>query len=75
MGMPNSEVVAERLKGIPKYPADFKNVFPGEKDPVTFDNFAKAVAALERTLISQGREDKVHAQTNKRTDTDGIDHV
>ncbi|MDY0219942.1 MAG: cytochrome c peroxidase [Desulfobacterium sp.] len=58
MGMPNGEAVAERLKGIPEYPADFKKIFPGEKDPVTFDNFAKAVAAFERTLISRGRFDR-----------------
>jgi len=45
MGMPNGEAVAERLNGIPEYPANFKKAFPGEKDPVTFDNFAKAVAA------------------------------
>lgn len=58
MGMPNGEAVAERLKDIPEYPADFKKAFPGEKDPVTFDNFAKAVAAFERTLISRGRFDR-----------------
>ncbi len=58
MGMPNGEAVAERLKDIPEYPADFKKAFPGEKAPVTFDNFAKAVAAFERTLISRGRFDR-----------------
>ncbi|MGM0377643.1 MAG: cytochrome c peroxidase [Bacteroidota bacterium] len=58
MGMPNGEAVAERLKDIPEYPADFKKAFPGEKDPVTFDNFAEAVAAFERTLISRGRFDQ-----------------
>lgn len=58
MGMPNGEAVAERLNAIPEYPADFKKAFPGEKDPVTFDNFAKAVAAFERTLISRGRFDR-----------------
>ncbi len=58
MGMPSGEAVAERLNGIPEYPADFKKAFPGEKDPVTFDNFAKALAAFERTLISRGRFDR-----------------
>jgi len=57
MGMPNGEAVAERLKDIKQYPVDFKKAFPGEKDPVTFDNFAKAVAAFERTLITRGRID------------------
>ncbi len=58
MGMPNGEALVERLNAIPTYPADFKKAFPGEKDPVTFDNFAKAVAAFERTLISRGRFDR-----------------
>jgi cytochrome c peroxidase len=58
MGMPNGEAVAERLKEIKHYPAEFKKAFPDEKDPVTFDNFAKAVAAFERTLISRGRFDR-----------------
>lgn len=58
MGMPSGDAVVERLKAIKHYPAEFKKVFPGEKDPVTFDNFAKAVAAFERTLISRGRFDQ-----------------
>ena len=58
MGMPNAAALVERLNGIKEYPADFKKAFPGDKDPVTFDNFAKAVAAFERTLISRGRFDR-----------------
>jgi cytochrome c peroxidase len=58
MGMANGEAVAKRLKETGHYPADFKKAFPDQKDPVTFDNFAKAVAAFERTLISRGRLDR-----------------
>lgn len=58
MGMANGEAVAQRLKEISHYAADFKAAFPGQPDPVTFDNFAKAVAAFERTLISRGRFDR-----------------
>jgi len=58
MGMPNGEAVVERLKGIKHYPGEFEKAFSGEKDPVTFDNFAKAVAAFERTLITRGRFDR-----------------
>nr|WP_321397370.1 cytochrome c peroxidase [uncultured Desulfobacter sp.] len=58
MGMPNAEAVSERLKRIKNYPSDFKKAFPGEKDPVNFDNFSKAVAAFERTLITRGRLDR-----------------
>lgn len=58
MGMPDAKALVDRLKGIKQYPGDFNKAFPGEKDPVTFDNFAKAVAAFERTLISRGRFDR-----------------
>jgi len=58
MGMANGEEVAQRLKEISHYAADFKAAFPGQPDPVSFDNFAKAVAAFERTLISRGRFDR-----------------
>jgi len=40
------------LKSMPKYVEWFEEAFPGEKDPVTFDNFAKAIEAFEATLIT-----------------------
>ncbi|MGB3223754.1 MAG: cytochrome c peroxidase [Desulforhopalus sp.] len=58
MGMPDAKALVERLKGIKQYPVDFNKAFPGEKDPLTFDNFSKAIAAFERTLISRGRFDR-----------------
>ncbi|RUM41959.1 MAG: cytochrome-c peroxidase [Desulfurobacterium sp.] len=44
------ELVVKRLKKIPEYVKLFKKAFPGEKDPVTFENVTKAIAAFERTL-------------------------
>ena len=44
------ELVIRRLKAIPEYVELFKKAFPGEKDPVTFENIVKAIAAFERTL-------------------------
>ncbi len=32
----------------------FQAAFPGESDPLTFDNLARAIAAFERTLITPG---------------------
>ncbi len=46
------ELVVERLKSIPEYVALFKKAFPKEKDPITLDNIAKAIAAFERTLMT-----------------------
>lgn len=36
------------------YRAYFEKAFPGEDDPFTFDNLAKAIASFERTLITPG---------------------
>ena len=51
-GMPSYEAVEKALKGIKGYAALFKEAFPGDKDPVTVDNFARAVGAFERTLMT-----------------------
>lgn len=51
MAMPNHDAVMQRVMQIPGYVEQFKKVF-GEKDSVTIDNLAKAIAAYERTLIT-----------------------
>jgi cytochrome c peroxidase len=42
----------ETIKSMPGYINMFKQSFPGEKDPVTFENMAKAIALFEATLIT-----------------------
>jgi cytochrome c peroxidase len=44
--------VVKTLSSMPEYVELFKKAFPNEASPVTFDNFAKAVEALEATLIT-----------------------
>lgn len=44
--------VTAALKSLPDYVDWFKAAFPDEADPVTFDNFAKAIEAFEATLIT-----------------------
>ncbi len=51
-GMPNYESVEKILRGMSGYVAMFKEAFPGDKEPVTADNFAKAIGAFERTLVT-----------------------
>ncbi len=51
-GMPNYESVEKILRGMGGYVAMFKEAFPGDKEPVTADNFAKAIGAFERTLVT-----------------------
>ncbi len=52
MGMESHEVLVERrLRAIPGYRPYFEKAF-GSGDVVNIDNFAKAIAAYERTLIT-----------------------
>lgn len=46
------ENVVKTLKSMPEYVTYFKMAFPGESDPVTFDNMAKAIEVFEATLIT-----------------------
>ncbi|MDD4933194.1 MAG: cytochrome c peroxidase [Methylacidiphilaceae bacterium] len=52
------ELVVQRLKSIPAYVDAFHNAFPEEKDPVSFESTAKAIAAFERTLLTPSRFDQ-----------------
>lgn len=46
------EAVVATLKSMPEYVQRFGRAFPGEEDPVTFDNMAKAIEAFEVTLVT-----------------------
>ncbi|MEZ5543494.1 MAG: cytochrome c peroxidase [Pseudomonadota bacterium] len=52
MGMSELEEAMNRVRDIPGYRPYFEQAFPGDKEPMTVDNAAKAVAAYERTLIT-----------------------
>ncbi len=58
MAMPSMEQAVMVLKSMPEYIAAFKAAFPGEKDPVTYDNMARAIGAFERRLVTPDRWDK-----------------
>ena len=57
MAMPDEASVVKVLKSIPQYVEAFRAAFPDDKDPVTFDNMAKAIGAFERKLVTPGRWD------------------
>ncbi len=44
--------VVETINSMPGYVTLFRKAFPNEKDPVTFENMAKAIAVFEATLIT-----------------------
>ncbi len=46
------ENVIKTLKSIPRYVELFKQAFPGQKDPVNFDNMAAAIEIFEATLLT-----------------------
>ncbi|ABA57764.1 Cytochrome c peroxidase [Nitrosococcus oceani ATCC 19707] len=48
------ERVEQTLKSIPEYVQRFRKAFPGDSNPVTFDNMADAIEAFEATLLTPG---------------------
>jgi len=57
MAMPDAGRVVATLKAVPGYRQAFHDAFPGEADPVTFDNLGRAIGAFERGLVTPGRWD------------------
>ncbi len=58
MALADDKAAVAVLKSIPEYVDAFKKAFPEDKDPVTFDNMAKAIGAFERKLVTPARWDK-----------------
>lgn len=52
LGRPAQEV-SDELGTIPEYRARFAEAFPGEPEPVRVENLARALAAFERSFVSQ----------------------
>ena len=51
-GNPDYPAAMAKLAAIPGYRPSFEKVFPSEKEPVTPENWAKAIGAYVRTLAS-----------------------
>ncbi len=58
MALPTEKQALAVLKSMPEYVGMFKKAFPDDKDPVTYDNMAKAIGAFERKLVTVSRWDK-----------------
>jgi len=58
MAMSSDKAVVAVLKSMPEYVDAFRKAFPGDKDPVTFENTAHAIGAFERRLMTPSRWDK-----------------
>ena len=51
-GNPDYASAMAKLAAIPGYPELFAKAFPNEKEPVTPENWGKAIGAYERTLVT-----------------------
>jgi len=58
MAMSSDKAVVAVLKSMPEYVDAFKKAFPADKDPVTFENTARAIGVFERKLMTPSRWDK-----------------
>ncbi len=58
MAMPDKDYAIKVLKSIPGYVEAFKKAFPGEAEPITYDNLQKAIGAFERKLVTPSRWQK-----------------
>ena len=52
MAMPSQAAVIAVLNSIPGYVEAFKQAFPAEANPLTYDNVGKAIGAFERGLVT-----------------------
>lgn len=61
MAMPSSDEVISKLSGIQGYPSLFAEAFPGEDNPLNYDNVGKAIGAYERLFVTPSRFDRALA--------------
>jgi len=53
LGMAGREAeLLDRLRADARYPAMFRTAFPGDGDPITVANLARALASFQRALVS-----------------------
>jgi cytochrome c peroxidase len=58
MAMPSEAAAVAAIRSVPEYVGQFQAAFPGEADPITFDNIANAIGAFERKLVTPSRWDR-----------------
>jgi cytochrome c peroxidase len=61
MAMANGDSVVLRLRAVAHYRAAFAAAFPGQAEPVTYDNVGLAIGAFERGLVTPSRWDAFQA--------------
>jgi cytochrome c peroxidase len=56
-GQPDFQAAMAKIKAIPRYPEMFRQAFPADKEPITPENWGKAIGAYERTLVTPSQFD------------------
>jgi len=58
MAMPAAPAVISRIRADATYRRMFAAAFPGERDPLTYENLGRAIGAFERKLVTPSRWDR-----------------
>jgi cytochrome c peroxidase len=58
MGMKDGAAVVAVIRAIPGYGDAFRKAFPADPEPITFENFGRAIAAFERGLTTPAPFDR-----------------
>jgi cytochrome c peroxidase len=58
MAMPSGAAVIARLRAVPAYREAFRRAFPGQTEPITYDNVGLAIGAFERRLVTPAPWDR-----------------
>ncbi len=58
MALPDGSAAIAAIRSNPTYEAAFRDAFPAESNPMTFQNMGIAIGAFERTLVTPSRWDK-----------------
>jgi cytochrome c peroxidase len=71
MGMPDPDYVVKVLRSIPGYHPLFAAAFPGQEQPIDYDNVARAIGAFERRLVTPSRlDDFLNGQLDALSDAE-----
>lgn len=72
MAMPDAQQVEKVLGTIPGYGELFKEAFPKQDDPITYENVSLAIGAFERRLVTPSRWDAFLGGDDKALSADEI---
>ena len=57
MGLESQEKAVDKISAISKYEILFRDAFPDQEQPITFDNITTSIAQFESTLVTEDKFD------------------